>query len=146
MGVLAGDSREQKEAEKWLIEALSKKLGLSLSKKKFCLSEGQTVEVDAFCESPFTLSEISAHMGKPRPGNVRKIMTDAFKMIFIDSLFHDGKGRKILLFVDQEAAALFQKKSWEAECLKYHGIEIEIIELPREMKEKVINAQKRQVR
>jgi hypothetical protein len=146
MAVLAGDSREQKEAEKWLIEALSKKLNLSLTKKRWDLPEGGWIEVDAYSESPWVVCEISAHMGKPRPGNVRKVMTDAFKMIFIESLFHDGKGRKILLFVDQEAAALFQKKSWEAQCLKYHGIEIEIIELLQEMKEKVINAQKRQVR
>ncbi|HIH44522.1 MAG TPA: hypothetical protein HA257_05450 [Candidatus Methanoperedenaceae archaeon] len=63
---LAGDSSEQREAEKWLVNALSKKLGLTLCEKKIDLPEGGRIELDAFCESPLVLCEVWAHIGPPK--------------------------------------------------------------------------------
>ncbi len=55
MTELAGDSSEQREAEEWLVNAFSKKLGLTLTKKRLDLPEGRWIELDAFCESPLVL-------------------------------------------------------------------------------------------
>ncbi|MGB2841244.1 MAG: hypothetical protein WBC40_02010 [Halobacteriota archaeon] len=145
MTELSGDSSEQREAEEWLVNALSKKLGLSLTKKRLDLPEGRWIELDAFYESPLVLCEVWAHIGPPKSAQKYKVMTDAFKLLFASTLVK-GNGKRILLFADRDAAAHFQGNSWMAQCLKKHNIMAEIIELPPELKIKVQKAQRRQYR
>lgn len=66
MTELSGDSSEQREAEEWLVNALSTKLGLSLTKKRLDLPEGGWIELDAFYESPLVLCEVWAHICPPK--------------------------------------------------------------------------------
>ncbi|MDP2767323.1 MAG: hypothetical protein Q8O41_07730 [Candidatus Methanoperedens sp.] len=141
----AGDSKEQRKAEEQLVNALSEKLEVSLTKKKWKLGKGSWIEVDGFCDSPLILCEAWAHIGNPKSAQKHKVMTDAFKLLFIDNLLY-GDGKRILLFADKKAATHFQGKSWMAQCLKKHNIIVEIIELPTEIKTDVKKAQKRQYR
>ena len=145
MTKLPGDSSEQQEAENWLLDCLSRHLGVTLTKKRFSLDEGGWIELDGFCESPLVLCEVWAHIGPPKGGQKNKVMADAFKLLFLNTLVK-GDGIRILLFADREAAAHFQGKSWMAQCLNKHGIIVEIIELPLELKTKILKAQKRQYR
>lgn len=140
-----GDSSEQQEAEEWLVEALSKKLGVTLSKKAWSLDEGSWIEVDGFCESPMILCEAWAHVGRVKSAQKNKVMTDAFKLLFVDA-FLEGNGQRILLFADPDAAAHFQGKSWMARCLREYDIRVEVIELPSQLKTRVQEAQHRQRR
>ncbi len=142
----AGDSSEQRDAEEWLVDTLSKRLGVRLIKRRWPLDEGSWVEVDGFCESPLTLCEAWAHIGPPKSAQKTKVMADAFKLLFVNALFK-GNGKCILLFADHDAAAHFQgNKSWMAQCLSEHNIIVEVIELPSELKTKVLDAQLRQYR
>jgi len=145
MHKLAGDSSEQREAETWLVDCLSKKLGVTLTKKKFTLDGGSWIELDGFCESPLLLCEAWAHIGPPKSAQKNKVMADAFKLLFVNMLIK-GDGKRILLFGDLEAAAHFQGKSWMAQCLDRHNIIVEVIELPPRFKTKVLRAQERQYR
>jgi hypothetical protein len=145
MTELAGDSSEQRKAEEWLVNALSKKLGVALTKRKWFLDGGSWIELDGFCESPMILCEAWAHIGPPKSAQKDKVMTDAFKLLFVNALVKGG-GKRILLFADHDAAAHFQGKSWMAQCLNEHNIIVEIIELPPELKTKVLKAQQRQYR
>jgi len=140
-----GDSSEQQEVEEWLVDALSKKLGVTLSKKTWSLDGGSWIELDGFCESPMILCEAWAHIGPPKSAQKNKVMTDAFKLLFVGTFF-EGNGQRILLFADPDAGAHFQGKSWMARCLREHDIRIEVIELPPELKAKVLKAQRRQFR
>ena len=145
MTKLAGDSSEQREAEIWLLRELSNKLGITLTKKKLGVDKGSWIEMDGFCESPLILCEAWAHIGSPKPAQKNKVMTDAFKLLFASTLIKSN-GKRILLFADRDAAAHFQGKSWMAQCLKEYNIEVRIIELPEELKAKVMKAQERQYR
>ena len=145
MTKLAGDSSEQREAENRLLSELSNELGITLTKKKLGLDRGSWIEIDGFCESPLILCEAWAHIGSPKPAQKNKVMTDAFKLLFASTLIKSN-GKRILLFADRDAAAHFQGKSWMAQCLKEYNIEVRIIELPEELKAKVMKAQKRQYR
>jgi len=145
MTKLAGDSSEQRKAEKWLVNALSKKLGVPLSKTQWDLAGGNWIELDGFCESPMVLCEAWVHIGPPKSAQKDKVMTDAFKLLFVNALVK-GEGKRILLFADPDAAAHFQGKSWMAQCLNEHNIIVEVIELPPELKTEVLKAQQRQYR
>ena len=43
---LPGDSSEQRKAEEWLVNALSKKLGVALAKRKWDLDGGSWIALD----------------------------------------------------------------------------------------------------
>ena len=140
-----GDSSEQREAEAWLIDALSRKLGVTLTKRRWPLDGGSWIELDGFCKSPLVLCEAWAHIGPPKSAQKNKVMTDAFKLLFVNALVK-GNGKRILLFADYDAAAHFQGRSWMARCLNEYDITVEVIGLPPELKGKVLKAQKRQYR
>ncbi len=123
MTTLAGDSNEQQKAERWLISALSKKkkLEVELAKKKWSLEGGSYIELDGYCESPKILCEAWAHIGSLKTAQKNKVMTDAFKLIFVNKLVK-GNYELILLFADTKAAE------------------------SKELKDEILNAQKRQYR
>lgn len=144
----AGDSSEQQIAEKWLVTELSNRLGIKLIKKKWELSESSYFEVDGFCASSSTICEVWSHIGTPKSAQKDKVMTDALKLIFLnDFVFKErGGSNLILLFADEKAAAPFRQKSWMSECLRKYKIKIEVIELPEELHNGILEAQKRQYR
>lgn len=141
----AGDSGEQREAEKWLLDALSKKLGVTLVKKRWQLGEGSWIELDGFCELPMILCEAWAHIGPPKSAQKNKVMTDALRLLFVNSLL-EGDAKLILLFADHDAAAHFQGRSWMAQCLSEYNITVEVFEMPPELRVRVLGAQRRQYR
>jgi hypothetical protein len=137
-----GDSSEQQEAEQWLLDTLSAKLGVKLTKRRWQLGRGSWTELDGFSESPLILCEAWAHVGAPKSAQKNKVMTDAFKLLFV-SRFLEANGRRILLFGDIEAARHFQGTSWMARCLRQYGIEVEVVDMSPELKARVVNAQER---
>lgn len=140
-----GNSSEQQEAERWLLDALSEKLGVALTKERFPLGDGSWFELDGFSESPLILCEAWAHVGTVKGGQKQKVMTDAFKLLFANAEC-GGHGQLILLFADRAAAAHFQGTSWMARCLREYGIQVEVIDLSPEVRARVTKAQKRQYR
>jgi len=142
---LAGDSSEQKKAEIWMMNALSDKLNVKLTKKKWSLEGGSYIELDGYCESPKILCEAWAHIGSLKTAQKNKVMTDAFKLFFVNKLVK-GNCKLILLFADNDAAAHFKEKTWMAKCLMEHNIIVQVIELPLELKTEILKAQKRQYR
>lgn len=142
-----GDSSEQLEVEKWLLDAFSRELGVTLTQnKKWKLGGGGQIELDGFCESLLILCEAWAHIGSPKGGQPKKVMTDALKLLFANDAFVEGKGELVLLFADRDAAKRFQGTSWMAQCLRKYNIKVKVIELPPELKAKVLKAQQRQYR
>ena len=145
MVVHPSSSSEQKEAGMALIHALSSSLGVALEEERLELGDGCIVVVDGYSDKPPILCEAWVHYGSPRGAQFDKIMTDAFKLLFIEK--RKGKiYKKILLFCDKDARKPFTGGSWQAQCLRDYGIETEICRLPKELEQRAKKARKRQYR
>ena len=142
----AGDSSEQRKAGKWLLDEFSRELGVTLVKKRWDLDKGSRIELDGFCKSPLILCEAWAHIGLAKGAQPNKVMADAFRLLFVNDVFFEGKGELVLLFADYDAAKRFEGESWRAQCLQKYNIKVKVIELPSKIKAKVQKAQKRQKR
>ena len=102
--------------------------------------------MDGVSDSPPILCETWAHIGLAKSAQKYKVLTDATKLLFAKEFLIKNKSRCILLFCAPQAASHFKGSSWMAQYLKLKKIEIEIIELPKYIRDKVLNAQKRQYR
>ena len=140
-----GISQEQQEAEKWLIDRLSKQLGVCLAKKRLYPIGRSWLELDGYSKNPLIVCEAWAHVGLPKSAQKNKVMADALKLLYVKDCLKEN-GRCILLFGDEEAASHFQHNSWNAKCLESHSIEVKIIRFTPEWKNRVLKAQERQRR
>jgi hypothetical protein len=140
-----GTSLEQQEAEDLMIGLLGKSLGVSFEKRRFSLPVGGWLEIDACCDSPCILCEAWAHIGRPKSAQRDKVTADAMKLLFAASLAQ-GPQRLILVFADEDAASHFRGNSWVAQALKANRIETHLVELPSDVREKILLAQNRQYR
>ena len=141
----AGDSLEQRQAEKLLVTRLGERLGVKFDKKRLELPDQGWFEIDGVSESPPILCEAWAHQGKPKSAQVSKVMKDAMKLLFA-ARFVNRSTRMILLFGDKEAAKPFTGRSWMAQALRTNGIEVQIVELSKNVQKAIRKAQKRQFR
>ena len=143
-----GDSSEQQSAEEAMLLNLSAQLSVPLGKRKFQLDRGW-LEVDGVSESPPILAEAWAHQGPPKSAQKNKVMTDAFKLLYAKS-FLTQQGwpapQLILAFAAEDAASHFQRDSWMAQALTAQGIERVVVDLPRDLRDAVRRAQRRQFR
>ena len=138
------DSSEQRKAEVALIAGLSKELGVSLQKRELDLTTC-AIQIDGYSENPPIMCEAWAHRGKPKGGQPHKVLTDAFKLLFADTVL--GKiHRKILVFADEAARKPFVEDKWQAQCLKHFGFETYVVSLPEKILEMIDRAQRRQRR
>jgi len=142
---LPGTSQEQQEAERWLIDRLSKQLGICLVTKRLYPIGRSWLELDGYSKNPLIACEAWAHVGLPKSAQKNKVMADALKLLYVRD-FLEENGRCILLFGDEQAASHFQRNSWNAKCLESHGIEVKIISFTTEWRNRVLKAQERQKR
>ncbi len=141
----AGDSGEQKSAEKLLIHRLARQLRVKLTKRRFPIQGGGWLEVDGACESPPIVCEAWAHIGPPKSAQKHKVLADAFKLLYASRM--TGKPiRMILLFGDREAARHFKGRSWMAQALRDSGIEVHVVDLSAKKRDMLRMAQQRQYR
>lgn len=146
---------------RWGYEVLNYKYQLNLASKKVLINDilfqvdGYSACPPAFltkAANPPILCEIYSRIGKMKVAQYNKIGKDILKMLLIEKMFNKTF-RKIIAFADEEAAKCFSGgESWYSKlCFIPLGkdnfnIEILVIEIPSELKESLINAQKRQYR
>jgi len=138
-------SREQQEAERWLIDRLSEQLGVYLSKKRLFPVGRSWLELDGYSENPLILCEAWAHVGPPKSAQKNKVMADALKLLYVKD-FLQSNARCVLLFGDEQAASHFQHDSWNARCLESQSVEVKIVRFTPDWKKRVLKAQERQKR
>jgi hypothetical protein len=140
-----GDSAEQQRAELEIVAAFALRRGLALVPTKFMVGDGVCVNVDAVDAEQRVLCEAWAHIGPPKSAQKQKVMTDALKLLLVER--HLGYAcRKVLLFADVEAHRRFVGKNWMAEALRRFDIEAALEPISDGLRERVVNAQKRQFR
>lgn len=140
-----GDSAEQREAETVMIRLLSDSIGVALAPEHIELPEGGRLQLDGFSREPCVACEAWAHQGEAKAAQKDKVTKDVLKLMFVRGLLKRDV-RSILLFSDEAAAKFLRAKSWRAQAMRSLGIEIHVVELPPDLRAKVIAAQRRQYR
>jgi hypothetical protein len=142
------------ETAKMVGEELIKRFGKRINKeliregapKSFSKAGGTSIKIDGYSEK--ILCEAWAHIGKLKGAQSSKIAKDALKLIYVEKK-SGGKFRKIILFVKDEkdeARQSFRGSSWMSDCLKRFDIELEVEEIPKELKAELLKDQIRQKR
>jgi hypothetical protein len=139
-----GDSTEQREAEKIMIAALGVRLTVALRPGTVSLPAGGRVEVDGKDADSTVFVEALAHQGPPKAGQVRKVAMDAFKLAFLARAHPNA--RSILLFGDPQTAAVFTSEKWIAQAIRTFGISVETVDIPADLRSRLVKAQARQFR
>lgn len=139
------DSSEQIQAQKEILSLINQEYHLSLTSKKI-LIDNTFFQADGYSENPPVLCEIYAHIGKLKSAQTYKINKDILKLLLIEKM--SGKQfRKIIAFADEDAAHLFSaSESWYSKLKETFGIEIITIAIPAELRNTLLQAQKRQYR
>jgi hypothetical protein len=142
-----GDSREQRRAEAVMLDLLGARLGLTLQPRRIPVGgNGARVEIDGADENLTTLVEAWAHHGRPKVAQKNKVLADALKLLHVAGTLTPSP-RLVLCLCDAEAAHHFTTaRSWAADALRAFGIGVEVVELPVDVREAVLTAQRRQFR
>lgn len=104
--VPAGDSAEQRGAERVMLDLLGSRLGLELNPATIAVPSGERVQVDGADGSRTVLAECWAHQGPPKSAQKHKVLADAFKLAWIATTI-DPRPQLILCLSDPLAAAPF---------------------------------------
>jgi hypothetical protein len=141
-----GSSHEQRAAERQMLDLLSHELGLELSVARLALPSGARMEIDGADPERTVLVEAWAHQGEPKAAQKHKVLADALKLAYAANLFHE-RPHLILLMCDQAAARPFTTgRSWSADALRHHMIEVRVVTLPPDTRKQILAAQYRQRR
>lgn len=141
----AGDSTEQRQAERAILDALGERLGLVLNPRRLERPGGIRVEVDGADDDLTVLVECWAHQGPAKVAQKHKLVNDAVKLHWIGSTLTPVP-RRILCVTDAAAVRHLRRRSWQAQAIRELGVEIEVVELPEPLRATVVAAQARQFR
>jgi hypothetical protein len=147
LAVPDGDSGEQRDAERVMLDLLGEKLGRALNPARITVPSGERVEVDGADAGLTVLAECWAHQGPPKSAQRHKVLADAFKLAWIATTLNP-RPQLILCLSDPLAAAPFlpAARSWAARALQDHGITVSVVSLPDDLRERLLLAQRRQFR
>lgn len=145
--VPAGDSAEQRGAERVMLDLLGAQLGLELNPATITVPSGERVQVDGADASRTVLAECWAHQGPPKSAQRHKVLADAFKLAWIATTVYP-RPQLILCLSDPLAAAPFLPgaRSWAARALQDHDITVSVVTLPGDLRQRLLQAQHRQYR
>lgn len=139
-------SEEQVIAEQYIFEAIEKRLQIKLEhNRKIYLADNPFtyMQPDFYSEGLCIVGEIFSHIGKPKKAQNNKIANDILKMLLLDRI--TGKTyRKIIVVCDEIEWKKLNGKSVLAETIRQFGIETIKIEIEDEMRNTILETQKRQ--
>jgi hypothetical protein len=142
-----GSSREQRDAERVMLDLLSQQLGCVLNPVRLTMPSGERVEVDGADADLSVLVECWAHQGPPKSAQRHKVLADAFKLTWISTSMYP-RPRLVLCLSDPLAASRFLPgaRSWAARAFQDLGVSISVVDLPVELRQDLLQAQRRQYR
>ena len=101
------------------------------------------IEPDFYSEENCIVSEIFAHIGKPKKAQDNKIANDILKMLLLDRVT-GKKYRKIIVVCDEAQENKLKGLSALAESIRQFGIEIIKVDISDDLKKQITDAQERQ--
>jgi hypothetical protein len=132
----------QTRAEVEIRERLTTILGVELRPRKLRLADGVGVAVDAAASDDSVVVEIFARQGRLKPGQMKKVAMDAFKLITIRQEL--PRAHLVLAFADPEAAGCVQRRGWLGHALRAWSIQVLTVDIPDTVRTEIRNAQGRQ--
>jgi len=142
---MKSSSHEQREIERYAFTEMERMLQVSLqSNPKLFLTEGVHIEPDFYSEQDKIVGEIFAHQGKTKGGQNHKVAQDILKMLLLEKMT-GVTYRKYLVVCDEDMQKVLTGKSALAESIRQFNINLLCIKLPDGLRNKVLDAQNRQI-
>jgi hypothetical protein len=143
----AGDSAEQRGAERVMLNLLGAQFGVELNPATITVPSGERVQVDGSDASRTLLAECWAHQGPPKSAQKHKVLADAFKLAWIATTLYP-RPQLVLCLSDPLAAAPFLPgaRSWASRAIQDHHITVSVVALPDDLRQRLLQAQQRQYR
>ncbi len=143
----SSDSQVQLQAEKYILSKVAERLGVTLSPGNVMFGRQAIMSVDGRDDDHQFVVEVYARQGKLKPGQQKKIVADAFRLVtLVHELAHerDAPPRAILAFADEDAAAYARGSGWFPSALEVWNVEVLVIDLPDGLRQQIIDAQELQ--
>lgn len=103
--------------------------------EKYPTKDKINCEFDFYSTDETIFGEIYAGIGTLKAGSKKKVLTDCFKLIYIEEVLRkkfnkkELKIRKVIVLVCKKVEAQFKGDSWAADAIEAFGIELIRIEL-----------------
>ena len=136
----------QMQVEELIFHKVEDLLGVTLHKnKKIFLADNAFtyIQPDFYSEEDCIIGEIFAHIGKPKKAQDNKIANDILKMLLLEKITNK-QYRKMIVVCDEAEQKKLQGLSALAESIRLFGIEIMCIDLDKNTRNQIIDAQKLQ--
>lgn len=136
-------SIEQQMAEQVIFQKVNDWLGIELVENAKIFVGNTFMQPDFYSKTDGIIGEIFAHIGKPKKAQDNKISNDILKMLLLEKI--EGKiYRKIIVVCDEDEMKKLKGTSVLAECIRQFDIEVKMIEIETDLRDTLIEAQKRQ--
>jgi len=115
------------EASHYFNDVPDQLLALDLDKTKISLSNGSSVEVDGYCDNGAKglMVEVYARIGKCKPTQVNKLLTDSLKMMMVAKHNPGIAYSKVIAMIDVDTVKhLDSSRSWKALAIKALGVKL----------------------
>ena len=136
-------SHIQIQAEEMMFSKIEHLFEIKFEKnKKIYLADNTYtyMQPDFYSEEFSIVGEIFAHIGKPKKAQDNKISNDILKMLLLDKI--SGKQyRKIIAVCDKKEMKKLMGQSVLAESIRQFGVEVILVELDEDMRNKILKAQ-----
>lgn len=142
----AGDSSVQRNVERLMLAALSEKLGRWVGPSRLVSPTGAAIEVDGVAADGSVLAECWAHQGPAKVAQKYKLMNDAAKLQWAATWLDPRPSRLLLCVSDEQAVRHLRGRAWQAQALMSMGVEIVVLDLPADVVQQILEAQRRQFR
>ena len=141
----ASDSGAQRAAEPLIVEAVAAFVGVDLRAETIDLGDGVKVQIDGASADRSVLVEAFAHVGPLRSGQIRKLTTDAFKLVWAGGRL--GARRLVIAVIDSDAEAyLLRPRAWLTAALIDSAVKVVRVSIDAEVQARVVEAQRVQFR
>lgn len=144
-----GFSQFRRESESHVREVDNQLASSIMRKVPLPLADKTWVEVDGYCDNGHhgLLIEVYARMGKCKPAQINKLLTDCIKMVLIAEHKKDIEFSKYIAMVDEKTIEhLENSNSWKALAIRNFGVQFVYVPLEPSMIDKIKLAQKQQYR
>ena len=136
-------SIEQQMAEQIIFQKVNDWLGVELVENAKIFVGNTFMQPDFYSKADGIIGEIYAHIGKPKKAQDNKIANDILKMLLLEKI--EGKiYRKINVVCDEDEIKKLKGTSVLAKCIRQFDIEVKMIEIETDLRDTLIEAQKRQ--
>ena len=143
MDMHKSSSHIQIQAEEMMFSKIEHLFEIKFEKnKKIYLADNTYtyMQPDFYSEEFSIVGEIFAHIGKPKKAQDNKISNDILKMLLLDKI--SGKQyRKIIAVCDKKEMKKLMGQSVLAESIRQFGVEVILVELDEDMRNKILEAQ-----